>query len=117
MFKVEDLQEYFKDAGSPHIGFQGTCHDCGCAVTIGIDWAEDGKLTISGGVLYNPQVGPTSADRQFFLKCDSCFKKDSTLRNYMPCDVYSRVVGYLRPVSGWNEGKKEEFKLRSTFKV
>ena len=28
------------------------------------------------------------------------------------CEVYSRVVGYLRPVCNWNEGKKEEFKDR-----
>ena len=34
-----------------------------------------------------------------------------------PCEVYSRVVGYLRPVSQWNFGKKEEFKLRQTFKT
>src|SRR3989339_317601 len=26
------------------------------------------------------------------------------------CEVYSRVVGYLRPVKQWNNGKKEEFK-------
>jgi len=32
-------------------------------------------------------------------------------------EVYSRVVGYLRPVSQWNKGKKEEFKLRKVFKV
>ncbi len=31
------------------------------------------------------------------------------------CEVYSRVVGYIRPVKQWNEGKKEEFKLRKTF--
>ena len=31
------------------------------------------------------------------------------------CEVYSRVVGYLRPVSGYNPGKKEEFKTRKTF--
>ena len=23
------------------------------------------------------------------------------------CEVYSRVVGYLRPVQGWNKGKQE----------
>lgn len=28
------------------------------------------------------------------------------------CEVYSRVVGYLRPVSQWNEGKQEEFNDR-----
>jgi len=32
------------------------------------------------------------------------------------CEVYSRVVGYLSPVSEWNKGKKEEFKDRKTFK-
>jgi ribonucleoside-triphosphate reductase len=31
------------------------------------------------------------------------------------CEVFSRIVGYLRPVSQWNEGKKAEFKLRTTF--
>ncbi|RLG33171.1 ribonucleoside triphosphate reductase [Methanosarcinales archaeon] len=32
-------------------------------------------------------------------------------------EVYSRVVGYLRPVMQWNKGKREEFKLRKTFVV
>lgn len=31
------------------------------------------------------------------------------------CEVYSRVVGYLRPVSLWNEGKKEEYKIRKNY--
>ena len=29
-------------------------------------------------------------------------------------EIYSRVVGYLRPVSQWNEGKQAEFGLRKT---
>ena len=33
------------------------------------------------------------------------------------CEVYSRVVGYLRPVQGWNKGKKEEFSIRKTYHV
>ena len=33
------------------------------------------------------------------------------------CEVYSRVVGYLRPVSQWNAGKQEEFKLRKTYRI
>ena len=28
------------------------------------------------------------------------------------CEIYSRVVGYLRPVSQWNDGKQEEYKIR-----
>lgn len=33
----------------------------------------------------------------------------------VPCEVYSRVVGYIRPVSQWNEGKQEEFAERHLF--
>ena len=33
----------------------------------------------------------------------------------IPCEVYSRVVGYFRPVSQWNKGKQEEFKERHEF--
>lgn len=39
--------------------------------------------------------------------CDRCQSE---------CEVYSRVVGYLRPVQQWNKGKKEEFKERKTYK-
>lgn len=28
---------------------------------------------------------------------------------HAPVEVYSRIVGYLRPVSCWNPGKREEF--------
>jgi ribonucleoside-triphosphate reductase len=31
------------------------------------------------------------------------------------CEVYSRVVGYLRPVNQWNRGKQREFTDRKTF--
>lgn len=34
-----------------------------------------------------------------------------------PAEVYSRIVGYLRPVSQWNKGKKSEFLQRKTYGV
>ncbi len=34
-----------------------------------------------------------------------------------PCEVYTRVVGYLRPVSQFNLGKQQEFKERKEFKI
>ena len=43
-----------------------------------------------------------------FAKCPSC-NQDT--------EVYSRVVGYLRPVKQWNAGKQVEFSLRSEFHV
>jgi len=32
-------------------------------------------------------------------------------------EIYSRVVGYLRPVKQWNNGKQAEFGMRRTFSV
>ncbi len=39
----------------------------------------------------------------------NCYKCESD------CEVYSRVVGYLRPVQQWNNGKKEEYAQRKTY--
>ncbi len=33
----------------------------------------------------------------------------------IPCEVWSRVVGYYRPVSRWNNGKAQEFLERKVF--
>ncbi|MCL5794786.1 MAG: anaerobic ribonucleoside-triphosphate reductase [Patescibacteria group bacterium] len=46
--------------------------------------------------------------------------KDETLQKDLEskrqkCEVFSRVVGYLRPVDAWNPGKQEEFKDREEF--
>jgi len=35
----------------------------------------------------------------------------------VPCEVYSRIVGYLRPVQNWNKGKKQEWEERKTFSI
>lgn len=34
-----------------------------------------------------------------------------------PCEVYSRVCGYLRPTQSWNKGKQEEFAQRKMIKI
>lgn len=41
-------------------------------------------------------------------KCPTC---------QSPTEIYSRIVGYFRPVEFWNKGKKEEFKLRKHFVI
>jgi ribonucleoside-triphosphate reductase len=33
------------------------------------------------------------------------------------CEVYSRVVGYIRPISQWNVGKQAEWDDRKMFNV
>ena len=42
------------------------------------------------------------------FECPECGEK---------CEVYSRIVGYIRPVSQWNKGKQKEFCDRQTFAV
>tara|TARA_Y100000310_G_C20390273_1_gene672406 strand:- start:141 stop:347 length:207 start_codon:yes stop_codon:yes gene_type:complete len=31
------------------------------------------------------------------------------------CEIFSRVVGYIRPIQNWNVGKRAEFKDRVVF--
>lgn len=33
----------------------------------------------------------------------------------VPCEVYSRIVGYMTPLQNWNAGKQQEFAYRKTF--
>lgn len=40
------------------------------------------------------------------FKCPTCQKET---------EVFSRIVGYYRPVQNWNNGKREEFKFREEF--
>lgn len=35
----------------------------------------------------------------------------------IPCEVYSRVAGYYRPVTYWNPGKREEFADRRCYEI
>jgi glucan biosynthesis protein len=35
----------------------------------------------------------------------------------IPCEVYSRIVGYYRPIRKWNAGKQQEYKERITYKL
>jgi ribonucleoside-triphosphate reductase len=56
-----------------------------------------------------------------FSICPSCGYLDGEHELCPNCksttEVYSRVVGYLRPISQWNYGKKEEYYERKTFKL
>lgn len=52
--------------------------------------------------------GYLTGEHQF---CPECLREKKKTR----CEVYSRVVGYLRPVSQWNAGKQQEFEDRKTY--
>ena len=59
----------------------------------------------------------TAQERQVIETKISEIKKEMQEVHGTKCEVYSRVVGYLRPVQGWNKGKKEEFALRKNMHV
>ena len=44
-------------------------------------------------------------------------KKEKKVVTRQRCGVYSRVVGYIRPVTQWNPGKQSEFGDRVTFHI
>ncbi len=55
-----------------------------------------------------PEHGYIAGEHEFCPQCEQ--DGDTTI-----CEVYSRVVGYLRPVNQWNKGKQREFNDRKTF--
>lgn len=42
---------------------------------------------------------------------------EKQIKKRQPCEVFSRVVGYLRPVKQWNDSKQSEFDDRRAYKV
>lgn len=115
--KIEEIEKQLETTG--RIEHKGKCHDCGKDVKVCIFRdKETGAIIIEGGAIYNPLIQATTGRPEriaIFVKCDKCYGNDHVLRYYQDTDIYSRVVGYLRPVSGWNKGKLEEFKQRKEF--
>jgi ribonucleoside-triphosphate reductase len=103
---IEILQ---KELGThKEVAFEGYCHDCDAKVQISCTANTENEIIVVGGAVYKPR-------KRIFLKCDTCFEKEPVLKNFEKCEVYSRVVGYLRPVNQWNKGKKAEWKERKEF--
>ncbi len=106
---VERLHQLFNEnTKESTLSWEGICHDCRCGVHVTATPKDDG-IHIHGGSVYEPEPGT------FLLKCDTCYGNDSFLKNYQPCEVYSRIVGYLRPVAQWNDAKQAEFRDREMF--
>lgn len=59
----------------------------------------------------------TAQEKQAVENKISELKKEMNDVHGSKCEVYSRVVGYLRPVQNWNKGKKEEFEMRKNMNV
>jgi anaerobic ribonucleoside-triphosphate reductase len=76
-----------------------TCHDCGKTLE------------------QNEEYMPYTVGQKTFVKCKACHQENPALENFQKAEVYSRVVGYIRPVQQWNTGKQAEFGDRTEFVV
>ncbi len=103
---LKKLSEQLKES---EIAFSAKCHDCSEDTIVEVTIYEDNADTNGGGYW--------NIEGEDFIKCQPCFNKDPILRNFRKCEVYSRVVGYLRPIKQWNPGKQEEYKQRKNFKT
>jgi len=81
------------------------CHDCGKNIEI------NGDLIENGVYLSYDNAGKIIS----IFKCNECYAKNASLTNFQECEVYSRVVGYIRPVQQWHKGKKQEYGERKEF--
>jgi len=86
------------------------CWDCGKVLEVNDDGTivNAEKLRVQKGSDGSPSI---------IIKCKECYNKNKNVIIPQACEVYSRVVGYLRPVSQWNEAKQAEFKTRKVFKI
>jgi len=75
------------------------CHDCGRTIE------------------HDEEYMPYKVGADIYMKCKACHQSDPVLRNFQKAEVYSRVVGYIRPVTQWNKGKQAEFGDRTEFVV
>jgi hypothetical protein len=108
---IEQLYKWFEKYQANELEFNGTCVSCGKDATTLVTMAPDGEMTIEahGGAAYIQDSDPQS----LLMKCKECFEKEPCLRN--PCEVYTRIVGYYRPVKAWNNAKQAEFRMRKMF--
>lgn len=84
------------------------CHDCGKQLSIN----ENQELDNAVSLVYD-----NAGEKINIFKCNECYAKSPALTNFQPCEVYSRVVGYIRPVQQWHKGKKQEFGERKEFEA
>ena len=108
--KIDEISRQLENTDK--IKYEGECHDCGNPVQVRIFRNDEGAVTIEGGAVYDPIINGT---KRLFYKCEDCFKKKRELSDFVPCEVYTRVVGYLRPVLQFNPGKQAEYEMRKNY--
>ena len=90
-----------------NISIENKCHDCGKEINMV-------GQTLENGVYLTYEH---NGEKVNVFKCNDCYGKNPSLTNFQKCEVYSRVVGYIRPVQQWHKGKKQEFQDRVEYNM
>ena len=69
-----------------------------------------GTMRLNGGMMSDKAVA--AADEA--EAADGAAEGEGVVR--VPCQIFSRVMGYLRPLESWNVGKRQEFRDRKVYK-
>ena len=104
---VKWIRSLFEEAETPCIELIGKCQKCSKEVSVVIfrnAWDIEGNGGVIKGIDERPE-----------FKCSECLDKDGGKISSQRTEIFTRVVGYLRPVQAFNEGKKAEFKMRTNY--
>ena len=86
-----------------------TCHDCGEDFEIKLERKSEDTMEYSGGI-----IAKNKHNGEYLFKCLTCNNEDP-INFGTNCEVYSRVVGYLRPIGNWNNAKRAEYCKRVNY--
>ena len=100
--KLHDIFDALPENTIPE--WVGTCRKCGCKVKVEALPTPEG-IAVNGGALF------LNDDNEFQVLCEECWE------SHGKTEVYTRCVGYLRPVAQMHEGKREEVKDRKMFNL
>jgi hypothetical protein len=109
--KLKDLETLMAKEKTTELEFKGKCETCGIDTAVLIKVSPDGGVSISGGAVCD--IERNLNPETFMVKCDDCYAANPKFGR--KTEVWSRVVGYLRPVGQWNQGKRQEFKERKNY--
>lgn len=87
--------------------FKAVCLGCGKLCTVKAERTSPTEIVITDGA-----IGIRRSNGDMHFKCVDCAEDPDW---GVPMDVYSRVVGFLRPVQYWNPGKQEEYFMRKNY--
>lgn len=103
---MQDISDKIGD--NQFVTIHTECVDCHEKFDLNLERISETEIKIKNGAI-------GKLNKEYHCKCDSCFEQN---KHFGPkTEIYSRVVGYLRPIENWNPSKRDEFAMRKPFKV